>query len=105
MPTCGSRAGDTRLPHGRALNRGNKPRVAQYVTMFPPPADLDARRPRPRGHINDKVPPLDIGAYEYRRRWYEGCEGSLKSLEGAPSGRSQPAVLRGGECSNGRLGR
>ena len=73
--------------------------------MFPPPADLDARRPRPRGHINDKVPPLDIGAYEYRRRWYEGCEGSLKSLEGAPSGRSQPAVLRGGECSNGRLGR
>ena len=90
------RAGDTRLPHGRALNRGDQPRVAQYITMYPPPADALARRPRPRGHVHDGVPPIDIGAYEYRKRWFEECQGGLKSLEGAPSGRSEPAVLSGG---------
>ena len=63
--------------------------------MFPPPADANAQRPRPRGHVADNVPAIEIGAYEYRRRWFEECTGSLKSLEGAPSGRSEPALLSG----------
>lgn len=86
---------DTRLPHGRSINRGDKPRVVQYISMFPPPADVNAQRPRPRGHVHDNVPAIEIGAYEYRRRWYDECTGSLKSLEGAPSGRSKPALLSG----------
>ncbi len=63
--------------------------------MFPPPADVNAQRPRPRGHIADNVPAIEIGAYEYRRRWFQECTGGLKSLEGAPSGRSEPALLSG----------
>lgn len=52
---------DTRLPHGRSINHGNGPRVSQYISMFPAPADLAARRPRPVGHVRDNVPPIDIG--------------------------------------------
>eukprot|EP01052_Picozoa_sp_SAG31_P028322 SAG31_NODE_2724_length_5187_cov_2.096895_4_plen_111_part_00 len=63
--------------------------------MFPPPADAKARRPRPRGHVHDHVPSVEIGAYEYRRRWFAECQGDLKSLGGAPSGRSEPATLSG----------
>lgn len=63
--------------------------------MFPPPTKVDARRPRPRGHVHDNVPAVEIGAYEYRRRWFEECRGDLKSLDGAPSGRSKPAELSG----------
>ena len=58
--------GDTRLPHGRSINRGDNPRVVQYISMFPPPADIDARRPRPRGHVHDKVPAIEIGSYLLR---------------------------------------
>eukprot|EP01051_Picozoa_sp_SAG22_P020895 SAG22_NODE_4399_length_1282_cov_1.389687_1_plen_237_part_10 len=35
---------DSRLPHGRGVNRGDSPRVSQYIAHFPAPADVDARR-------------------------------------------------------------
>lgn len=41
---------DTRLPHGRGVNRGDSPRVSQYISMMPAPADPAARRPRVRVH-------------------------------------------------------
>jgi hypothetical protein len=94
---------DTRLPHTGSVNCGTKPRVCQYISMFPAPVDMDTARPHTLGHQRDGVSATDMPHGEYRRRWYEECTGGLKSLGGAdshggqpaaPSNRSGPAALR-----------
>ena len=73
MPIAG-KAGDLviwdrLLPHGNGRNMSDRPRMAQYITMFPAAEEDDAYRRRRIRHWKNRLPPRGKAFPGDPRRW------------------------------------
>lgn len=78
---------DKLLPHGNGMNYTEQPRYAQYITMMPAKAELEARKYEIEGWKNNTRPqrPNDTYPYKDHRFWEQKNNGGPAKL--TPLGR------------------